>query len=169
MHKKFRLNHISKGTRNRLVCFQDAAWNCFHICFKQPEAITAAKSSSSTFPPPRVFHFCPRASPLVSAPASVQAHGKQLFQSLLQLLWSFLVPCSVPLQTLLRFGDAENCVSSWQRGCSEGLCQQQNVPPCLLLHFPPEDTEHFVGFFLLLFALWADECELPVTTPRSLS
>lgn len=83
----------------------------------------------------------------MSAPASVQAHAKQLFQSLLQLLWSFLVPRSVPLQTLLRFGDAENCVLPWQRGCSEGLCQQQNVPLCLLLRSPPKDTQHLVGFF----------------------
>ena len=64
--------------------------------------------------------------------------------------WSFLVPSSVPSQTPLYFWDAENCVSHWRRGRSQGLRQQQQ---CYLMSpspFPSWGSQTFCWLFLLL-------------------
>lgn len=50
---------LAKGAGTALGSFQHPAQNCFHICFKAPEAPRAAKSSSSTFPPALLPHSCP--------------------------------------------------------------------------------------------------------------
>lgn len=143
------LSHLFSATRSH------------HSCQKQQFNISSTAGLS--FLPPRI-------SSLVSAPASVQARGKQLFQSLLiqQLLYAhgrFWCPAlcrrtpryvSEMQRTACRTGDghAPRVYVSSKR--LQYVCSSVPLPRIPNISFP----------FLAAVAHRADECELPVMMPR---